>query len=81
MILADTLTQLTTMTATGLAVVLTHSGVKGQVFKTAKFLGMTNGGEFCYSVTFHDKETQNEDARTKVFVKYNTGTGVMTATM
>ena len=79
MILADTLKLLTTQTPTGLSQILKHSGYTGCFFKTATFLGMTNGGEFCYSVTFLDEEGMDEDAQGKVYVKYNTADHSITA--
>jgi len=79
MILADTLRVLTTMGPTSLTEVLKHSGYTGCFFKTAEFLGITNGGDFCYKVTFHDEEAMNENAVGKVFVKYDQATHAMTA--
>lgn len=79
MILADTLKLLTTQTPTGLTQILKASGYKGCFFKTATFLGITNGGEFCYKVTFHDEEGMNEDAVGKVFVKYDQTNHAVTA--
>lgn len=35
--------------------------------KESKFLGITNGRQFCYEILFFDEETQ-QDAYTKVFV-------------
>jgi hypothetical protein len=78
MITADTLKTLTTFTTHGLAMALHHSGYTGAVFKTAKFLGITNGGQFCYSVTYYD-ETLEGEATGKVFLTYNHATGVVTA--
>lgn len=78
MILADTLKTLTTMGPTVLSQTLAFSGHKGSKFKTAKFMGMTNGGEFCYSVTFLDENTGEDDTR-KVFVKYNSSEHQITA--
>ena len=79
MILADTLKVLTTLTPTGLTQVLKHSGYTGCFFKRAEFLGITNGGDFCYKVTYHDEEGMDEDAVGKVFVKYDHATHAMTA--
>ena len=79
MILADTLKLLSTQTPTGLTQILKASGYTGCFFKSAKFLGLTNGGEFCYQVTFHDEEGMDEDAVGKVFVKYNTADHSITA--
>ena len=78
MILADTLKMLTSQTPTGLALILKHSGYTGCSFKSAKFLGMTNGGEFCYQVTYYDDAGTGEEVG-KVFVKYNTADHSMTA--
>jgi hypothetical protein len=71
MITADTLKQMTTLGTYALAQILATSGYSGARFKTAKFLGLTNGGEFCYQVTFHDEEGTGKDAVGKVFVKYD----------
>ena len=79
MILADTLKLLSTQTPTGLTQILKHGGYTGCFFKSATFLGLTNGGEFCYKVTFHDEEGMDEDAVGKVFVKYNTADHSITA--
>jgi len=78
MILADTLKVLTTMGPTALKQVLDASGYTGNVFKTAEFLGITNGGEFAYKVEYHD-EAMDEDAVGKVFVKYDQASHCMTA--
>ena len=78
MIMADTLKMLTTMGPYALGKVLDISGYRDCKFKSATFLGMTNGGEFCYSVTFFDQNT-GEDAQGKVFVKYNTADNRVTA--
>lgn len=78
MITADTLKTLTTFTTHGLAMALHHSGFTGAVFKTAKFLGITNGGQFCYSVTFHDEETGGT-GQGKVFLSYDPTEGKVSA--
>ena len=78
MILADTLKMLTTQTPTGLTQILKASGYTGCFFKSAVFLGITNGGEFCYKVTYHDDNGEGE-AVGKVFVKYDQSTHALTA--
>jgi len=78
MILADTVRTLTTLTPTGLSQVLKHSGYTGQFFKRAEFVGITNGGEFAYKVIYHDDAGTGEEVG-KVFVKYDSSTGFMTA--
>ena len=79
MITAERLTTLTSFTPKALAVALAQSGYTGCAFKTAKFIGITNGGQFCYKVTFHDEEGMDEDAQGKVYVKYNTQDHSITA--
>lgn len=78
MITAETLKVLTTQTPTGLTQILKHSGYTGCFFKSAKFLGITNGGQFCYSVTYHD-DTDEGEAVGKVFVKYTPAKNEITA--
>ena len=81
MILADTVRTLTTLTATSLAQVLKHSGYTGQFFKAAEFIGITNGGEFAYRVTFDDPAILSQLGQNKVYVRYDAPTGCMTATI
>jgi hypothetical protein len=45
-------------------------GVKEVVFTAAKFLGITNGGEFCFSVVYRAPSFEGTDS-TKVFLKYD----------
>ena len=78
MITAETLNTLTNMGPKGLAVILDQSGYSMCAFKSAKFLGITNGGQFCYKVTYHDENGEGE-AVGKVFVKYDHSTHAMTA--
>jgi hypothetical protein len=80
MILADTVRTLTTLTATSLAQVLAHSGHRDRVFAKAEFVGITNGGEFAYRVTWPDADS-NKTGQSKVFVRYDAVTGYMTATI
>jgi hypothetical protein len=80
MILADTVRTLTTLTATSLAQVLAHSGYRDNLFKTAEFVGITNGGEFAYRVTWPDAD-RDRLGQSKVFVRYDAVTGYMTATI
>lgn len=79
MILADTLTYLTTFTPKVLAQVLDKSGYSMCSFKTAEFLGITNGGQFCYRVTYFDEAGTGQDEVGKVFISYDSATGAVTA--
>ena len=67
MITAQRLQLLTTYNAGAL-----HKAVgkraEGYDFKGAKFLGITNGGQFCYDVEYMDKHEKDKVSRTKVFV-------------
>jgi hypothetical protein len=80
-ILADTLKVLTTMGPRGLAQVLDASGYTMCSFESAEFVGITNGGEFCYSVTYYDDGGGPEETleKGKVFVKYDRDQHYITA--
>jgi hypothetical protein len=80
MILSDTVRTLTTLTPTSLAQVLAHSGYRDNLFKSAEFVGITNGGEFAYRVTWPEAD-RDRPGQTKVFVRYDAVTGYMTATI
>jgi hypothetical protein len=68
MITADKLRLLTNLPAVMLTTAIQTAGYKKDKFQTAKFLGLTNGGQFCYSVTYIE---DNEVQTTKVFVSYD----------
>lgn len=71
MITADKLNELTQLSRNRLSNIL---GTKGCNFNSARFLGITNGGQFCYSVTYTDSEEAG-----KVFVTYDQTTDRITA--
>ncbi len=72
MITADKLFMLINMPPVMLTEGIQKAGYKKDKFETSKFLGMTNGGQFCYKVSYiQDKEFHD----TKVFVSYDTATG------
>jgi hypothetical protein len=71
LITAAQLQTLTSFTPRALSRALAVSGHRDREFQTAEFLGITNGGQFCYSVSFYDKELE-EAAQGKVFLTYNT---------
>jgi hypothetical protein len=71
MITAETLKQLTTMGSYSLSRLLAVSGYTGASFKTAEFVGITNGGEFAYKVVYFDEAGTGKDEVGKVFVKYD----------
>jgi hypothetical protein len=78
MITAETLAKVTQFSRNDLAKILDTSGYTKCSFKSARFLGITNGGQFCYQVTYHDDHT-GEDAVGKVFVTYNSANNSTTA--
>jgi hypothetical protein len=69
MITAETLKTLTSFTPYALDQARNRSGRPMLGFKTARFLGMTNGGQFCYSVTWDDIDLGEQ--REKVFLTYD----------
>ena len=68
MITADKLALLTNMPAAMLTMAAEEAGYKGPEFTSSKFLGITNGGQFCYTVVYHVKGGTDS---TKVFLTYN----------
>jgi hypothetical protein len=51
-----------------LAVALANGGYKdSDSIKSSRFLGITNGKQFCYEILYFD-DTLEQDAYTKVFV-------------
>jgi hypothetical protein len=66
MITAERLALLTSYNSGALQKVL---GVEDVTFTGSKFLGMTNGGEFCYSVVYRAPSFEGTDS-TKVYLKY-----------
>jgi hypothetical protein len=66
MITAQELAHITALTTGELTTMIRESGHKDAQFLTSRFLGMTNGGQFCYQVHYED---ENEGLKlNKVFV-------------
>lgn len=78
MLTADKVKLLTTMGPTALKLTLASSGYTGQAFKSAKFIGITNGGQFCYQVTYFDDAGTGEETD-KVFISYDHASDSVTA--
>ena len=70
MITADTLRRMTGLCADGLTTLIRQRGYKKDKFKEAKFLGITNAGQYCYEVLYFDDQL-GEDVYTKVFVTHD----------
>jgi len=68
MITADKLTLLTNMPAAMLTEGIRQSGYKKDSFTSAKFIGITNAGEFAYTAVFH---VEGGTDSCKVFVTYD----------
>lgn len=69
MITAAKLATLTQFSAAALSRAIQLRGYKEDSFKAARFLGLTNAGQFCYSVSY-DEDGNTEE--TKVFLTHNT---------
>jgi hypothetical protein len=70
MITADTLKVLSSYSPQYLTKAAQLSGYKGPNFTACKFLGITNGGQFCYNVVFGSPDFKGTDS-TKVYITYN----------
>jgi hypothetical protein len=68
MITVDTLNILTTFTPQGLYGAAKDAGYDGPEFTSCRFLGITNGGQFCYMAVFQVKGGTDS---TKIFLTYN----------
>ena len=79
MITAETLATLTQLSRSELAKILDTSGYSECSFKSARFLGITNGGQFCYTVVYFDEGGSEQDEIGKVFVTYNSADNSMKA--
>ena len=75
MITAEQLATLTTFTPAALTRALDN---EDYLFTGTKFLGLTNGGEFCYKCTFPVKGGTDS---TKVFLKFDPTVGRVIATV
>lgn len=76
MITAEQLKTLSTFTHHALQTALGNKG-KGYELTGSKFLGLTNGGQFCYSVVY--KIDAKERDTTKVFLTFNPTEGRVVA--
>lgn len=70
MITADNLKYLTNVPAVQLNAIAANSGYKRTNIRKAKFLGLTNAGQFCYNTTFYD-ELEGQEMEGKVFLTYD----------
>ena len=68
MITAETLEALTTYSPQYLTRAAQLAGYKGPDFSSCRFIGITNGGQFCYTAVFHVKGGTDS---TKIFLSYD----------
>lgn len=68
MITAEMLKTLTTFTAPALTRAAKDGKYKGPAFSSCRFLGITNGGQFCYMAVFL---VEGGTDSTKVFLTYD----------
>ena len=74
MITAETLQTLIGLRAPELNSMARANGYKGPAFSSCKFLGITNGGQFCYMAVFLVNPGKSDDIdSTKVYVTYKAG--------
>ena len=76
MITADTLKTLTTFTAGALTRAIRDAGYKKDQFLRAVFIGITNGGQYCYSVEYEGLDGIEQG---KVFLTYDPIAGAVKA--
>ena len=79
MITADKLNEVTRIKKDALVSILENSSATpswAYAIKKCKFLGITNGGQFCYWVVFH---VEGGTDSTKVFLTYNPADGTVKA--
>jgi len=70
MITPDTLKTLISFSAPALTRAAKDAGYKGPAFSSCKFLGITNGGQFCYMAVFLVKGGTDS---TKLFLTHTGG--------
>ncbi len=71
MLSADKIRQAIELDKYDLIRVLARSGYTGCSFQAAEFLGLTNGGQFCYRVDYWDDYGTEKLTAGKVFVWYD----------
>jgi hypothetical protein len=77
MITAETLTTMTTFTAAALQRAV-GKAADDVTFTGARFLGITNGGQFCYTVVYRCESFEGTDS-TKVYLTYDPAAGKVIA--
>lgn len=79
MLTADKIKVLTSLDKSSLARILDSSGYSMCSFKSAEFLGITNGGQFCYKVVYFDDAGTGKNEIGKIFVTFDHANEKVTA--
>lgn len=79
MLTADKIKVLTSLDKSSLARILDSSGYSMCSFKSTEFLGITNGGQFCYKVVYFDDAGTGKNEIGKVFVSFDHANEKVTA--
>ena len=74
MITADALRMMTAHGPLGITTMIRRAGYKNDSFTGAKFLGLTNGGQFCYLCTYKTDDGGTDSC--KVFLTYKSDTDI-----
>ena len=77
MITAEQLSTLTQFSAAGLTRAIQLAGYKKDSFTGARFVGLTNGNQFCYLVTYKTDDRETDSC--KVFLTYDPVEGKVSA--
>lgn len=77
MISVDTITKLAFLNTLTLEEALRKNYPKDKIVQS-NFVGITNGGQFCYGISYPDENSKSGLSRTKVFVTLDTD-GKLTA--
>ena len=79
MIYAGEINKLMNLDRFDLSRILARSGYTGCTFEDARFLGLTESGDFCYLVEYYDDAGTGESQADKVYIRRDKATGEMVA--
>jgi hypothetical protein len=79
MITPDTIKHLMSLDRFDIVRILDRSGYPMCAFEDAEFLGITESGDFCYTVSYYDEAGTGEAEQTRVYVRREKATGEIVA--